>query len=91
MRNTLRWLILLLLCALYACSRQDPVPVEPVLQDGVWTGTGENTDGSTYNLQAKAVVIATGGFGANLVNHAGERFVNEVDTRDVVSAAILAQ
>lgn len=28
--------------------------------------TVENADGSTYRLQAKAVVIATGGFGANL-------------------------
>ena len=128
-------------------------------QNGKVTGVKvENADGSTYNLQAKAVVIATGGFGANLemvtsyqpslagfatlnhpgatgdaftwlssvggstihmeyiqihptaeaenhiliteavrgngailVNHAGERFVNEMDTRDVVSAAILAQ
>ena len=118
----------------------------------------QNADGSTYTLRAKAVVIATGGFGANLamvarlqpslsgfatlnhpgatgdafdwvtalggatiqlkniqihptaeatnhiliteavrgngailVNHAGRRFVNEMDTRDVVSAAILAQ
>ena len=118
----------------------------------------ENVDGSTYRLQAKAVVIATGGFGANLqmvtsyqpslagfatlnhpgatgdafawiesvggstlqmdyiqihptaeadnhiliteavrgngailVNHDGVRFVNEMDTRDVVSAAILSQ
>lgn len=118
----------------------------------------ENADGSTYRLQAKAVVIATGGFGANLdmvtryqpslsgfatlnhpgatgdafswlddvggstihmkyiqihptaeaenhiliteavrgngailVNRAGNRFVNEMETRDVVSAAILKQ
>ena len=118
----------------------------------------ENVDGTTYRLQSKAVVIATGGFGANLqmvtsyqpwltgfatlnhpgatgdafawietvggstiqmdyiqihptaeadnhiliteavrgngailVNHNGMRFVNEMDTRDVVSAAILAQ
>ena len=126
---------------------------------GTVTGvTVENADGSTYRLQAKAVVIATGGFGANLkmvtsyqpsltgfatlnhpgatgdafdwlkavggstiqmgyiqihptaeaenhiliteavrgngailVNHDGQRFVNEMDTRDVVSAAILAQ
>ncbi len=126
---------------------------------GTVTGvTVENADGSTYRLQAKAVVIATGGFGANLqmvtayqpsltgfatlnhpgatgdafawlesvggstiqmeyiqihptaeavnhiliteavrgngailVNHDGLRFVNEMDTRDVVSAAILAQ
>ena len=127
--------------------------------NGTVTGVKvENADGSTYRLQAKAVVIATGGFGANLdmvtgyqpslagfatlnhpgatgdafswladvggstihmeyiqihptaeaenhiliteavrgngailVNHAGERFVNEMDTRDVVSAAILRQ
>lgn len=118
----------------------------------------ENADGSTYNLKAKAVIIATGGFGANLkmvtkyqpwlsgfatLNHPGatgdafnwveslggatiqmeniqihptaeavnniliteavrgngailvnreaKRFVNEMDTRDVVSAAILKQ
>lgn len=120
--------------------------------------TVENADRSTYRLQAKAVVIATGGFGANLemvtsyqpslagfatlnhpgatgdafswladvggstiqmeyiqihptaeaenhiliteavrgngailVNRAGNRFVNEMETRDVVSAAILNQ
>ena len=126
---------------------------------GTVTGvTVENADGSAYRLQAKAVVIATGGFGANLqmvttyqplltgfatlnhpgatgdafewltavggstiqmgyiqihptaeaehhnliteavrgngailVNHHGQRFVNEMETRDVVSAAILAQ
>ena len=126
---------------------------------GTVTGvTVQNADGSTYRLQAKAVVIATGGFGANLqmvttyqplltgfatlnhpgatgdafewltavggstiqmgyiqihptaeaenhiliteavrgngailVNHHGQRFVNEMETRDVVSAAILAQ
>ena len=118
----------------------------------------ENADGSTYLLTAKAVIIATGGFGANLemvtsyqpwlsafatlnhpgatgdafgwveslggatvqmaniqihptaeadnhiliteavrgngailVNRNGKRFVNEMDTRDVVSAAILEQ
>ena len=118
----------------------------------------ENADGSIYQLQAKAVIIATGGFGANLkmvteyqpwlsgfatLNHPGatgdafgwvtslggatiqmeniqihptaeaenhiliteavrgngailvnreaKRFVNEMETRDVVSAAILKQ
>jgi fumarate reductase flavoprotein subunit len=118
----------------------------------------QNADGSNYSLKAKAVIIATGGFGANLamvarlqpslsgfatlnhpgatgdafdwvtaiggatiqmaniqihptaeaenhiliteavrgngailVNHEGKRFVNEMDTRDVVSAAILEQ
>ena len=118
----------------------------------------QNADGSNYTLKAKAVIIATGGFGANLamvarlqpslsgfatlnhpgatgdafdwvtaiggatiqmaniqihptaeaenhiliteavrgngailVNHEGKRFVNEMDTRDVVSAAILEQ
>ena len=118
----------------------------------------ENADGSTYSLNAKAVIIATGGFGANLdmvtryqpwlsgfatlnhpgatgdafdwvkslggatiqmsniqihptaeadnhiliteavrgngailVNRSGKRFVNEMETRDVVSAAILEQ
>ena len=120
--------------------------------------TVENADGSRYTLKAKAVIIATGGFGANLsmvtkyqpwlngfatlnhpgatgdafswvaslggatiqmeniqihptaeaenhiliteavrgngailVNREGKRFVNEMDTRDVVSAAILKQ
>ena len=127
--------------------------------NGTVTGVKvQNADGSTYTLKAKAVVIATGGFGANLemvtrlqpslngfatlnhpgatgdafdwvaplggvtiqlaniqihptaeavnhiliteavrgngailVNHAGKRFCNEMDTRDVVSAAILKQ
>ena len=131
-----------------------------LLTDGA-TVTGvkvQNADGSSYTLRAKAVIIATGGFGANLamvarlqpsltgfatlnhpgatgdafdwvtavggatiqmaniqihptaeatnhiliteavrgngailVNHEGRRFINEMDTRDVVSAAILAQ
>ena len=118
----------------------------------------ENNDGSSYRIRAKAVIIATGGFGANLdmvtqhrpdlkgfptlnhkgatgdafawveavgggtlqldqiqihptseyvnhiliteavrgngailVNREGKRFVNEMQTRDVVSAAILSQ
>lgn len=34
---------------------------------------------------------AVRGNGAILVNHAGKRFVNEMETRDVVSAAILAE
>ena len=127
--------------------------------DGSVTGVKvQNADGSTYTLTAKAVIIATGGFGANLdmvtslqpslsgfatlnhpgatgdafswvtaiggatiqmaniqihptaeatnhiliteavrgngailVNHESKRFCNEMDTRDVVSAAILAQ
>ena len=127
--------------------------------DGSVTGVKvQNADGSTYTLTSKAVIIATGGFGANLdmvtslqpslrgfatlnhpgatgdafswvtaiggatvqmaniqihptaeatnhiliteavrgngailVNHEGKRFCNEMDTRDVVSAAILAQ
>ena len=127
--------------------------------DGSVTGVKvQNADGSTYQLTAKAVIIATGGFGANLemvtslqpslkgfatlnhpgatgdafawmtaiggatiqmaniqihptaeatnhiliteavrgngailVNHESKRFCNEMDTRDVVSAAILAQ
>ncbi len=127
--------------------------------NGTVTGVEvQNANGSSYTLKAKAVVIATGGFGANLemvtriqpelsgfatlnhpgatgdafnwvtplggatiqmaniqihptaeatnhiliteavrgngailVNQAGERFCNEMDTRDVVSAAILSQ
>ena len=127
--------------------------------DGSVTGVKvQNVNGSTYSLTAKAVIIATGGFGANLemvtslqsslqgfatlnhpgatgdafgwvtaiggatiqmaniqihptaeatnhiliteavrgngailVNHESKRFCNEMDTRDVVSAAILAQ
>lgn len=118
----------------------------------------QNANGSSYQLTARAVIIATGGFGANLamvaklqpslsgfatlnhpgatgdafdwvtalggatiqmaniqihptaeatnhiliteavrgngailVNHEGQRFCNEMDTRDMVSAAILAQ
>ncbi len=127
--------------------------------DGRVTGVSvQNANGSSYKLTARAVIIATGGFGANLamvaklqpslsgfatlnhpgatgdafdwvtaiggatiqmaniqihptaeatnhiliteavrgngailVNHDGQRFCNEMDTRDVVSAAILAQ
>ena len=127
--------------------------------DGSVTGVKvQNANGSTYSLTAKAVIIATGGFGANLemvtslqpslkgfatlnhpgatgdafgwmtaiggatvqmaniqihptaeatnhiliteavrgngailVNHESKRFCNEMDTRDVVSAAILKQ
>ena len=127
--------------------------------DGSVTGVKvQNADGSSYVLASRAVIIATGGFGANLamvarlqpslsgfatlnhpgatgdafdwvtplggstiqmaniqihptaestnhiliteavrgngailVNHDGERFCNEMDTRDVVSAAILRQ
>ena len=127
--------------------------------DGSVTGVKvQNANGSTYRLTAKAVIIATGGFGANLemvtslqpslkgfvtlnhpgatgdafawvtaiggatiqmaniqihptaeatnhiliteavrgngailVNHDSKRFCNEMDTRDVVSAAILKQ
>ena len=127
--------------------------------DGRVTGVCvQNANGSSYQLTARAVIIATGGFGANLamvaklqpslsgfatlnhpgatgdafdwvtaiggatiqmaniqihptaeatnhiliteavrgngailVNHEGQRFCNEMDTRDVVSAAILAQ
>ena len=127
--------------------------------DGSVTGVKvQNADGSSYMISSKAVIIATGGFGANLdmvtslqpslrgfatlnhpgatgdafgwvtaiggatiqmeniqihptaeatnhiliteavrgngailVNHGGQRFCNEMDTRDVVSAAILEQ
>ena len=127
--------------------------------DGSVTGVKvQNANGSTYSLKAKAVIIATGGFGANLemvtslqpslkgfatlnhpgatgdafgwmkvvggatiqmaniqihptaeatnhiliteavrgngailVNYESKRFCNEMDTRDVVSAAILKQ
>jgi fumarate reductase flavoprotein subunit len=37
------------------------------------------------------ITEAVRGNGAILVNHEGQRFCNEMDTRDVVSAAILAQ
>lgn len=127
--------------------------------DGTVTGVRvQNANGSSYTLTARAVIIATGGFGANLamvaqlqpslsgfatlnhpgatgdafewvtavggvtiqmaniqihptaeatnhiliteavrgngaifVNHGGQRFCNEMDTREVVSAAILKQ
>lgn len=130
-----------------------------IADNGKVTGvTVEQKDGTTYNVKAKATIIATGGFGANiemvtsyqpklkgfstlnhkgatgdafawvtklgsdliqmeqiqihptaeatnhiliteavrgngaiLVNQQGARFINEMDTRDVVSAAILAQ
>ena len=46
MKRLVIWLAMLLLCALCACTREDPVPVEPVMKDGVWTGTGEGRSGT---------------------------------------------
>lgn len=135
-------------------------PVTGLLyEDGKVCGVNvKNSDGSSYSIMAKAVVIASGGFGANinmirkynenladlstlshkgatgdafewvtklnadlvdmeqiqihptaeayshvliseavrgngaiLVNQSGNRFINEMQTRDVVSSAILAQ
>ncbi len=133
--------------------------VDILSEDNKATGVKvENKDGNTYNINAKAVIIATGGFGANaelvtkykpelegfgstnqpgatgdalvivekldvalvdvkeiqthptvvpkinelitegvrgdgaiLVNREGKRFVNELETRDTVSKAILSQ
>lgn len=38
--------ILLLLSVLAACSQEHLAPQEPVMQDGVWTGTGEGRSGT---------------------------------------------
>ncbi len=38
--------IILLLSILTACSREPIIPAEPVMQDGVWTGTGEGRSGT---------------------------------------------
>ena len=46
MRRYLIGILLALLCAFGACTRQDPVPVQAVLQDGEWTGTGEGRSGT---------------------------------------------
>ncbi len=46
MKSLFRWLFLLLLCGLCACSGKDPVPTEPVMRDGVWMGTGEGRSGT---------------------------------------------
>ena len=92
----------------------------------------KEADGKEYTIKAKAVIVATGGFGANakmvekvggalvdmneiqthptvvykktnmiteavrgegaiLVNKDGKRFIDELETRDVVSKAILSQ
>lgn len=131
---------------------------ELIVEDGAVTGVKATGDGIRYTINAKAVVLATGGFGANLemcaaynpdlagfvttnspcatgdgikmaeavgaatvdmeqiqihptvyqatslmvtesvrgggailVNASGERFVDEMETRDVVSAAEIAQ
>ena len=131
---------------------------ELIVEDGAVTGVKATGDGISYTINAKAVVLATGGFGANLemcaeynpdlagfvttnspcatgdgikmaeaagaatvdmeqiqihptvyqatslmvtesvrgggailVNASGERFVDEMETRDVVSAAEIAQ
>ncbi len=131
---------------------------ELIVEDGAVTGVKATGDGISYTINAKAVVLATGGFGANLemcaeynpdlagfvttnspcatgdgikmaeaagaatvdmeqiqihptvyqatslmvtesvrgggailVNASGERFIDEMETRDVVSAAEIAQ
>ena len=131
---------------------------ELIVEDGTVTGVKATGDGISYTINAKAVVLATGGFGANLemcaeynpdlagfvttnspcatgdgikmaeaagaatvdmeqiqihptvyqatslmvtesvrgggailVNASGERFIDEMETRDVVSAAEIAQ
>lgn len=46
MRRYLLVLFLVLLGLLGACTRQDPIPTENELQDGVWTGTGEGRSGT---------------------------------------------
>lgn len=46
---------------------------------------------SVYTETAALITEGIRGDGAILVNQAGERFVNELETRDVVSAAELAQ
>lgn len=53
-----------MLCSLMltSCTNEDngsTAPTELLLNDGEWTGSG-------YTLTSKAVIIATGGFGANL-------------------------
>jgi flavocytochrome c len=45
MRKLRTW-IMMLLCILGACTREAPSPVEPVLLDGIWTGTGEGRSGT---------------------------------------------
>jgi len=91
MRNTLRWLLLLLLCSLCACSRQDPVPVEPVLQDGVWTGTGEGRNGTILvkiTIQDKRITNIV------VVNQSESSFaqetINEMVARALQKQALLS-
>ena len=91
MRNTLRWLLLLLFCALCACYRQDPVPVEPVLQDGVWTGTGEGRNGTILvkiTIQDKRITNIV------VVNQSESSFaqetINEMVARALQKQALLS-
>ena len=46
---------------------------------------------SVYTVSAALITEGIRGDGAILVNQAGKRFINELETRDVVSAAELAQ
>lgn len=87
----------------------DTEATEILYEDGKVTGIlAKNQDGKEFTIEAKAVIIAAGGFGANstmvteldsaldgfgaiIINREGNRFVNEISTRDVVSEAILEQ
>lgn len=90
-----------------------------LMENNKISGVEVETNGKKYKVNAKAVVMATGGFGANaemikqynpklegfgttnnpaitgegaiLVNRDGKRFINELETRDVVSKAELEQ
>ena len=109
--------------------RLNTAATELVVTDGKVTGVKVTSENGDYTINAKAVILASGGFGADLdrvgaatvdmdqiqihpsvytetsalitegirgdgailVNQKGERFVNELETRNVVSAAELAQ
>ncbi|MBO7575392.1 MAG: flavocytochrome c [Bacteroidales bacterium] len=90
MRRFLRWLLLLLLCALCACYRQDPEPPKPVLQDGVWTGTGEGRSGTILvkvTIQAQTITDIV------VVNQSESSFaqdaINEMIARALQKQALL--
>ena len=93
----------------------DTPATEILMDNGTAVGVKAESADTSYTINAKAVVIASGGFGANndmikavrpeldgfittnrgdgaiLVNQEGERFFDEVSTRDKVSAAEFEQ
>ena len=69
MRSFCRWIVLLMVCMLGSCSRQDPLPAEPFLQDGVWTGTGEGRSGTILVDISNKTGLPSAAFSATMLRY----------------------